>query len=187
MLDGIIRWSLHNRFLVLALTAVFAGTSLLALPMLPIDAFPDTTPVQVQVNTQAPGLGPLEVEKLVTMPVEQAISGLARLEQVRSLSRFGLSQVVVVFADGTDIYFARQLLNERLNTVELAEGIPRPRMGPVATGLGEVYHYLLHSRDEKKPADLTHLRTLQDWVLKPQLRTVAGTAEINSWGGKEKQ
>jgi cobalt-zinc-cadmium resistance protein CzcA len=136
MLNAIIEWSLRNRFLVIIASVLLAGMGLFALPDLPIDAFPDTTPIQVQINTTAPALGPLEIERQITFPVEQAISGLSRLEQVRSLSRFGLSQVIVTFNDGTDIYFARQLINERLTTVELPEGTNRPRMGPVATGLG---------------------------------------------------
>jgi cobalt-zinc-cadmium resistance protein CzcA len=183
MLNALIDWSLHNRLLVLAATVALAGLGLWAVPDLPMDAFPDTTPVQVQINTNAPGLGPLEVERQITFPVEQAISGLPRLEEVRSLSRFALSQVVVTFKDGTDIYFARQLLNERLNLAELPEGSPRPKLGPVATGLGEVFHYILRSDKH----DLMALRTLQDWALRPPLRAVPGTAEINSWGGLEKQ
>src|SRR5947208_1483810 len=106
---------------------------------LDIDAFPDTTPVQVQINTVAPSLGPTEVEQQITYPIEQALNGLPKIEQMRSISKFGLSQVVVIFADGTDIYFARQLVNERLSTVQLPQTIERPKMGPVSTGLGEVF------------------------------------------------
>src|SRR5579872_6536450 len=172
--------------------AVVGGVSL---RYLDIDAFPDTTPVQVQINTVAPALGPEEVERQITFPVEQAISGLPHLDQVRSISKFGLSQVVVVFADGTDIYFARQMINERLNTVEIPQGVPRPRMGPVATGLGEVFHYVVASKGppleslppQKRDEVLRHLRTTEDWIIKPALRTVPGTAEINGWGGLEKQ
>jgi cobalt-zinc-cadmium resistance protein CzcA len=183
MLNAIIDWSLRNRFIVLAAAAAFAILGLWSLPNLPIDAFPDTTPVQVQINTMAPGLGTEEIERQLTFPVEQAISGLPHVTEMRSVSKFGLSQVVVVFEDGTDIYFARQLLTERLNNAEMPEGVPRPRLGPVATGLGEVFHYTVSSRSR----NLTDLRTLQDWVLKPALRTVPGTAEINGWGGFEKQ
>ena len=117
-----------------------------ALRYLDIDAFPDTTPVQVQINTVAPALAPEEVEQQITFPIEQALSGLPGLEQLRSVSKFGLSQVVVTFEDGTDIYFARQLVNERLGTVALPAGIERPQMGPVATGLGEVFHYVVTYR-----------------------------------------
>ncbi len=183
MLNALINWSLHNRFLVLVGAALLAALGCVVLPQLPIDAFPDTTPVQVQVNIVAPALGPLEVERQITFPVEQAISGLPHLEVVRSLSRFGLSQVTVNFDDGTDIYFARQLINERLGGVELPAGINRPRMGPVTTGLGEVFHYTVRDKGN----NLIETRSLQDWVIRPALRTVSGTAEINSWGGLEKQ
>jgi cobalt-zinc-cadmium resistance protein CzcA len=183
MLNGIIEWSLRNRFIVLAGALCFVVLGFASLRRLNIDAFPDPTPVQVQINAIAPGLGPEEVERQITFPVEQAISGLPGLEELRSVSKFGLSQVVVTFNDSTDIYFARQLLTERLATVELPESMPRPRLGPVATGLGEVFHYLITSDQQ----DLMTLRSLQDWVLKPTLRTVPGTAEINSWGGLEKQ
>lgn len=183
MLNGIIDFSLRHRLLVIfaALAGAIAGC--FSLRQLDIDAFPDTTPVQVQINTVAPALGPEEIEQQITFPIEQAISGLPRLEQVRSVSKFGLSQVVITFADGTDIYFARQVVNERLGTVELPGGIERPRMGPVATGLGEVFHYVVTGQG----TDITDLRTIHDWVIKPKLRTVRGTAEVNSWGGFEKQ
>ena len=136
MLERIINWSLEHRFVVIGIFVVAIGSGIIALRRLPIDAFPDTTPVQVQINTIAPALAPLEVEQQVTFPVEQAIGGLPGLQEVRSISKFGLSQVTVVFDDDTDIYFARQLVMERLQTVELAAGIPQPEMGPVATGLG---------------------------------------------------
>jgi cobalt-zinc-cadmium resistance protein CzcA len=195
MLNAIIDWSLRNRFLVLAGAVVFIVLGAWSLSQLDIDAFPDTTPVQVQINTMAPGLAPEEVERQITFPVEQAINGLPRLQQLRSISKFGLSQVVVVFTDGTDIYFARQMINERLSIAAIPEGIPRPRMGPVATGLGEVFHYIATPKErsaESGPTaeqvqELTRLRTVQDWVIKPVMRTVPGTAEINGWGGYEKQ
>src|ERR1700712_3651653 len=126
MLNAVINWSLHNRLIVLAIAALFAALGMWSLPELPIDAFPDTTPVQIQINTVAVGIGPEEVERQFTFPVEQAISGLPRVEEVRSLSRFGLSQVVVSFRDGTDIFFARQQVSERLVGVELPKGSPRP-------------------------------------------------------------
>ena len=183
MLNWLITWSLRHRFLVIAGAIGFAVLGFTSLRSLEIDAFPDTTPVQVQINTVAPALTPEEVEQQLTFPVEQAISGLPSLEQVRSISKFGLSQVVALFEDGTDIYLARQLIMERLSTVELAEGIPRPEMGPISTGLGEVFHYVLSGKGH----DLTDLRTVHDWVIKPPMRTVPGTAEINSWGGYEKR
>ena len=182
MLNAIIAWSLRNRLAVLAGALCFVVLGVYSLRQINIDAFPDTTPVQVQVNTVAPGLSPEEVERQITFPVEQAISGLPGLQPLRSVSKFGLSQVVVTFDEGTDIYFARQLVNERLGTVELPQGIGRPRLGPVATGIGEVFHYLVTG-----PRELSDLRTVQDWILKPALRTVPGTAEINGWGGEEKQ
>ncbi|QOJ14135.1 MAG: efflux RND transporter permease subunit [Planctomycetia bacterium] len=182
MLNQIITWSLKNRFLVIVVSLLFAGLGVLALRQLDIDAFPDTTPAQVQINTIAPSLSPEEVERQITFPVEQSLSGIPRLENLRSVSKFGFSQVVVTFADGTDIYFARQLVAERLATVELPEGLSRPQMGPIATGLGEVFHYVVRSDRH----DLTELRTLHDWSIKPALRAVPGVAEVNSWGGYEK-
>jgi cobalt-zinc-cadmium resistance protein CzcA len=137
----------------------------------------------VRINTTAPALSPLEIEQQITFPVERAIAGLPDLEEVRSLSKFGLSQVIVTFADGTDIYFGRQLIMERLQTVELPEGIAHPEMGPVATGLGEIYHYILTSENHT----LEELTTLHDWVIKPRLQSVPGVAEVNTWGGERKQ
>ena len=128
-------------------------------------------------------LGPEEVERQITFPIEQGLSGLPGLEQLRSTSKFGLSQVVVLFRDGTDIYFARQVINERLAAVEISAAVVRPKMGPVATGLGEVFHYIVAGVG----TDPTELRTVQDWIIRPQMRTVRGTAEVNSWGGYEKQ
>ncbi|REJ65150.1 MAG: AcrB/AcrD/AcrF family protein, partial [Planctomycetota bacterium] len=195
MLNWIIDFSLRNRALVLIVVAAVIATGAWSLQYIDIDAFPDTTPVMVQINTTAPSLSPEEVERQITFPIEQVISGLPGLEKLRSISKFGLSQVVVVFEDGTDIYFARQLINERLTTVELPAGIERPKMGPVSTGLGEVFHYIVRLDGvdisslpkERQVEKLTELRTIHDWVIKPQLRTVSGTAEVNSWGGYEKQ
>ena len=124
---------------------VLALVGLLSLARLPFDAFPDTTPVQVQINTTAPALSPLEVERQITFPVEQAISGLPGLMEVRSISKFGFSQVTAIFDDDTDIYLARQVVSERLAAAELPEGVGRPALGPGATGLGEVFQYVLHS------------------------------------------
>jgi cobalt-zinc-cadmium resistance protein CzcA len=186
MLNWIIGWSLHHRFLVILGSLAFVVWGVFSLSHLPIDAFPDTTPVQVQVNTVAPSLSPEEIERQITQPVEVSISGLPRLAGVRSVSKFGLSQVTVTFEDGTDIYFARQLINERLGTVELPEWIERPEMGPVATGLGEVFHYLVIGKGDT-PATLTELTTAQDWIIAPQLKQVRGVAEVNTWGGLVKQ
>jgi len=195
MLNWIIDFSLRNRVAVLITVLVVIVTGVWSLQYIDVDAFPDTTPVMVQVNTTAPSLSPEEVETQITFPIEQVISGLPGLEKLRSISKFGLSQVVITFEDGTDIYFARQLINERIGTVELPEGIERPKMGPVSTGLGEVFHYVVRLKDvdisslprERQIEKLTELRTIHDWVIRPQLRTVSGTAEVNSWGGFEKQ
>jgi cobalt-zinc-cadmium resistance protein CzcA len=183
MLNWIIDFSLRHRFLVIVGFIAFAVLGAVSMRFLDIDAFPDTTPIQVQINTTAPALGPEEVEQRITFPIEQALGNLPHLENMRSISKFGFSQIVVTFEDGVDIYFARQLVNERLTTVDLAEGIGRPRMGPVATGLGEVFHYVVTG----KVSDPTELRTIHDWFIKPKMRSVKGTAEINSWGGFEKQ
>jgi cobalt-zinc-cadmium resistance protein CzcA len=179
----LIDFSLKHRLLIIAATLIGAGFGLLSMRQLDVDAFPDTTPVQVQVNTVAPALGPDEVETQITFPIEQAFAGLPKLETMRSVSKFGLSQVNLIFQDGTDIYFARQVVNERLGTVELPIGIERPKMGPVSTGLGEVFHYVVTGKGD----DATELRTIHDWVIRPRMRTVPGTAEMNTWGGFEKQ
>src|SRR5262249_31776752 len=142
VLTWVIDFSLRHRFLVLAATLALAAGGVVSLRYLDLDAFPDTTPVQVQINTLAPALGPEEVEKQITIPTEQALRGLPRLEQLRSVSKFGLSQIVVTFEDGTDIYFARQVITERLGTAEIPDGVGRPKLGPVATGIGEVLHYV---------------------------------------------
>jgi len=185
MLNRIIDFSLNNRLLVIVLFAVCLGFGLRAMFMTSVDAFPDTTPVQVQVNTNAPALNPAEIEQQITLPVELAISGLPGLKNVRSVSKFGFSQIVATFDDDTHIYDARQLILERLGSVELPDGIERPQLGPISTGLGEVFHYLIRSDNPQRTLD--ELRTLHDWVVKPELRKVAGVAEINSWGGFERQ
>ena len=195
MLNWIIDISLKNRFVVLLAAVAFAVGGGVALTQLDIDAFPDTTPAQVQVNATAPALGPEEVETQITFPIEQALSGLPRIQSLRSVSKFGLSQVVVTFEDGTDIYFARQLVTERLNTVPFPAGIARPKLGPASTGLGEVFHYTVtlkgwdvsKATEAERVEKLTYLRTVHDWSIRPGLRTVPGVAEVNAWGGYEKQ
>src|SRR5512145_1391228 len=147
MLTRILAWSLGHRLLVVLGWATLLLAGVLSALRLPLDAFPDTTPVQVQVNTVAPALSPLELERQVTAPLEQAISGLPKLKEVRSTSRFGLSQVTVIFEDGTDLYRSRQVVMERVQEVELPPGIRKPQLGPVATGLGEVFHYLITAKD----------------------------------------
>jgi cobalt-zinc-cadmium resistance protein CzcA len=185
MLNGLIRFSLRNRLFICVLAGLLVVVGTWSLKLLPVDAFPDTTPVQVQINTTAAALNPEETEAQITLPVELAVSGLPGLQNVRSLSKFGLSQVVATFDDSVDIYRARQLIMERLQTVELPAGLERPQLGPIATGLGEVFHYLVRSTDPDRT--LAELRVLQDWVVKPELRKVPGVAEVNTWGGFEKQ
>ncbi len=183
LFDLAIRWSLHHRGLVLVAWALIAVAGVIAFSRLPLDAFPDTTPVQVQVNTTASSLSPEEIERQITWPVEQALSGLPELVELRSLSRFGLSQVTLVFGEEADIWRARQLVSERIGAVAIPEGVERPTLGPVATGLGEVFHYLLRSEEHS----LAEVRTAQDWILAPQLRALSGVAEVNTWGGDERR
>jgi cobalt-zinc-cadmium resistance protein CzcA len=193
MIDALLRFSISRRWVVLFLVLVVGGAGIWSYQRLPIDAVPDITNVQVQINTSAPGYSPLEVEQRITYLVETAIAGLPALEYTRSLSRYGLSQVTVVFADGTDIYFARNLINERLQQAksQMPSGI-EPQMGPIATGLGEIFLYSVDVEPSARqpngqPYDATALRTLQDWVIRPQLRQVAGVTEVNTIGGYEKQ
>jgi len=193
MVDALLQFSIARRWLILFLVAVTAGVGLWNYQKLPIDAVPDITNVQVQINTQAAGYSPLEVEQRITYLVEVAIAGLPHVESTRSLSRYALSQVTVVFEDGTDIYFARNIINERLQQAksQMPAGI-EPEMGPVATGLGEIFHYSVHAdakarQPNGEPYDAMALRTLQDWVIRPQLRLVPGVTEVNTIGGYEKQ
>lgn len=187
MLERILRFSLRARWAVIALTAGVAALGAWNLARLPIDAVPDITNVQVQVNSEAQGMSPLEVEQRITFPVETAFGGLPRLEYTRSVSRYGLSQVTVVFEDGTDIYFARQLINERVQEVrsKLPPGV-EPELGPIATGLGEIFMFTIEA-EPGTPWTPTDLRTIQDWVVKPQLRTVPGVVEVNTVGGFVRQ
>lgn len=185
MLDWIVTSSMKNRLLVAVLAVLLVLVGGRALLELPIDAFPDTTPVQVQINTTVPSFNAEEAEAQITIPVELAIGGLPGLNNIRSVSKFGLSQVVATFDDSTGIFLARQLVTERLQTVGLPPGIERPELGPISTGLGEVFHYMVRSDDPNRT--LTELREIQDWVIKPELRKVKGVAEVNSWGGYEKQ
>jgi len=184
----LIAFALRNRLLVLALTGLLIGFGIWSMMRLPIDAVPDVTNVQVQINTNAPALSPLEVERQITLPVELAMFGLPQLEQIRSLSKFGLSQVTVIFKEGTDIYFARQQVQERLQAAreEIPEGFGTPEMGPISSGLGEIFQYTIEA-EPGSGVDATELRTLQDWVVAQQLRAVPGVAEVNSFGGFQKQ
>jgi len=184
-MKNLIYSALRNRLIVVLAFVVACVAGVIRLTQLPIDAFPDTTPVQVQINTVAPALSPNEVEQQITLPVELSIGGLPGLESSRSVSKFGLSQVVVTFSDDISIIDARQYVGERLASVELPEGVQRPRLGPIATGLGEIFHYIITSSDPNRSTE--ELRTLHDWVIKPELRKVSGVAEVNSWGGFERQ
>jgi len=187
MLNAVIRSSLTNRFLVLMATLLIAGLGVYSAINLPIDAVPDLTNVQVQVITEAPALSPLEVESLLSFPVEGAMSGLPNVEQIRSISKFGISVVTIVFQEGTDIYRARQLVGERLSRAAQAipPGYGTPMLGPIATALGEVFQFQVKATAESKVTPM-ELRTLLDWYIAYQLRKVPGVTEINAHGGELK-
>jgi len=193
MLDSIVERSVRHRWLVLLAAAAMAAWGAFNYLRLPIDAVPDITNVQVQINTEAPGFSPLEAEQRITFAVETAMAGLPRLEYTRSISRYGLSQVTVVFADGTDIYFARQRVAERLQEARanLPPGL-EPELGPIATGLGEIFSFILSvdrgtQRADGQPYDTSDLHTVMDWVVRPQLARVPGVTEVNMVGGHERQ
>ena len=193
ILEHIIHFSIQRRWLVIILVLGLMALGVYNFNRLSIDAVPDITNVQVQINTETAGYSPLEMEQRVTFPIETALTGLPKLDYTRSLSRYGLSQVTVVFEEGTDIYFARQLIGERLGEIksELPQGL-EPEMGPIATGLGEIFMYIVEADQNAKKEDGTHytpmdLLTLQQWVILPQLRNVKGVIEVNSVGGYKKQ
>jgi cobalt-zinc-cadmium resistance protein CzcA len=193
MIDGILTFAIKQRWLVIMAVIGMAAFGAWNFTRLPIDAVPDITNVQVQINTEAPGYSPLEAEQRITFPIETAMGGLPKLDYTRSLSRYGLSQVTVVFKDGTDIYFARQLVNERIQQVkdQLPLGV-ETSMGPISTGLGEIFLYTVEAKPGVKASNgkaysPTDLRTIQDWIIKPQLRLVPGVVEVNTIGGYEKQ
>ena len=187
MLEKIIDFALRRRALILTAAIAVSGLGIYNYQYLPIDAVPDITNVQVQINTEAPGYSPIEIESRITFPIETALAGLPRLDYTRSVSRYGLSQVTAVFEDGTDIYFARQLINERLAQArgQLPEGL-NPEPGPIATGLGEIFMYTVSSAPGAEH-DPMHLREVQDWIIRPQLRLTPGVVEINTVGGYTKQ
>ena len=193
MIDSILRLAIERRYLFLSLILIIVGVGVWSYQKLPIDAVPDITNVQVQINTSAPGYSPLEAEQRITYPVETALYGLPQLAYTRSLSRYGLSQVTVVFEEGTDIYAARNLIDNRLGAIKsvLPPGI-EPEMGPISTGLGEIFMYTVQASPDAtmtngQPYDATALREIQDWIIKPQLAQVKGVIEINSIGGFNKQ
>jgi cobalt-zinc-cadmium resistance protein CzcA len=193
MFQKLIELAIARRWLIIFIVACLAASGIYSYGRLPIDAVPDITNVQVQINTSAEGYSPLEVEQRITFPIETVMNGLPRLEQTRSLSKYGLSQVTVVFKDGTDIYFARQLVSERLQEAKarLPEKV-EPSMGPTATGLGEIFYWTVETKEGARkpdgslytPADL---REIQDWIVAPQLRSVAGVTEVNTIGGYLKE
>ncbi|SER15488.1 cobalt-zinc-cadmium resistance protein CzcA [Azotobacter beijerinckii] len=193
MLENLIRFAIARRWLMLVFTLALAAVGAWSFTKLPIDVTPDITNVQVQINTEAAGYSPLEAEQRVTFPIETALAGLPGLDYTRSISRYGLSQVTVVFADGTDLYFARQQVGERLQQVrsQLPPGLD-PDMGPIATGMGEIFMYTVEAGPQARKADgspwnATDLRTLQDWVVRPQLRNTPGVTEVNTIGGFARQ
>lgn len=193
MIERLLAFSIRQRWLVVLLTLAAGAFGASNFARLPIDAVPDITNVQVQINTNAPGLSPLEAEQRITFPIETVMGGLPRLDYTRSISRYGLSQVTVVFQEGTDVYFARQLVGERIQQVkdQLPAGT-EVAVGPISTGLGEIYMYTVSAMPGAKSANgreytPTELRTIQDWIIKPQLRTVPGVVEVNSIGGYERQ
>ncbi len=188
MLNKLIRFAVSQRILVMIMVTITIGIGLYSLQHLPIDAVPDVTNVQVQVLTAAPSLAPLEIERQITFPVEVAMSGLPDIEEIRSVSKFGLSAVTIVFHDSVDTYFARQLVLERLSQAreQIPSNIGSPEMGPISTGLGEIYQYELKA-ESGSGYDATSLRTVQDWIVRRQLLGVPGVTEVNSFGGLEKQ
>ncbi|MFB2730076.1 efflux RND transporter permease subunit [Shewanella mangrovisoli] len=193
MLESILRFSIKRKFLVLVMVLAVAGLGIWNFTKLPIDAVPDITNVQVMINTEAPGFTPLEIEQRVTFPLETALAGLPGLTYTRSVSRYGLSQVVAIFSDETDVYFARQLVNERLSAArsELPLGL-EPQLGPIATGLGEIFMFTVDALPDATHADGTpitpmDLRTVHDWTIRPQLMRVPGVVEVNPIGGFERE
>jgi cobalt-zinc-cadmium resistance protein CzcA len=193
MIERILRTSIQQRGLVLIAVLGMAMLGTYSYQKLPIDAVPDITNVQVQINTQAPGYSPVEAEQRITFPIETVMAGLPNLHYTRSISRYGLSQVTVIFEDGTDIYFARQLVNQRIQEAKgkLPVGIA-PTMGPISTGLGEIFMWTVDAKEDAKKTDgttynTTDLREIQDWIIRPQMRTVKGVTEVNAIGGFVKQ
>jgi len=187
MVTHIIDWSLNNRFIVMLLSLVILGAGVFAASTIPLDAVPDLTNVQVQILTNSPALGPVEVEQFITFPVENAMSGIPNVEEIRSISRFGLSAVTVSFIEGTDIYWARNLVNERLQKARenIPPGMGSPELGPIATGMSEIYQFEVRAA-EGSEYSLSELRTMLDWLIAFQLRSVPGVTEVNTFGGELK-
>ena len=193
MLEYLLRFSIRRNSIIMLAVLAFAGLGLWNFTKLPIDAVPDITNIQVMINTEAPGYTPLEVEQRVTYPLETALAGIPNLVSTRSVSRYGLSQVTAIFSDDTDIYFARQLVNERLVSAksDLPFGL-EPELGPIATGLGEIFMFTVDAEpnarnDEGKLITATDLRTVHDWIIRPQLMQVEGVVEVNPIGGFKRE
>jgi len=193
MLDKILRFSIQRGGIVILLVLLVAALGVWNFTKLPIDAVPDITNVQVMINTEAPGFTPLEVEQRISYPLETSLAGLPGLVYTRSVSRYGLSQVVAIFGDDTDIYFARQLINERLSATR--SGLPNglePEMGPIATGLGEIFMFTVDAEPgaidtDGSPITPMDLRAVHDWIIRPQLMRVPGVVEVNPIGGYERE
>ncbi len=185
MLKKLISWVIDQRWLVVSVALLLSLGGIVSVLHLPFDAFPDTTPVLVTVNTKLSGFAAEDVEAQITARIERELAGLASLQEIRSISKSNLSQITCVFTDGTNIYLARQQITERLSSLELPDGVERPELGPVSTGLGEIFHYIVVDTLIDSPR--SRAREVQDWIIKPRLQTVPGVVEVNSWGGFEKQ
>jgi len=193
MIARILKFSIQRRWLMLSLTLLMGSLGVYNLTRLNIDAVPDITNIQVQVTAQAAGLSALEIEQRITFPIETGMAGLPRLVKTRSISQYGIALITMIFEDGTDIYFARMLVSERIQEIKgkLPTGI-EPVMGPISTGLGEIFMWTVEALPGAKKPDgseytLTDLRTVQEWIIRPQLRNTPGVTEINTIGGYEKQ
>ena len=192
MISKIVKFSIDNRWIVIIAVLMLSIFGWESFKKLPIDAVPDITNVQVQVNTKVEGRGPDEIERIVTFPLETALNGVPGVSQVRSITRYGLSQVTVVFEDDMDIYLARQLVGERLQSIKSQlPNFVEPMLGPVSTGLGEIFHYIVEAENVKEGEErfkqLSEIRAIQDWYVKPRLLSVKGVAEVNTIGGYERQ
>ncbi|MEX0799176.1 MAG: efflux RND transporter permease subunit, partial [Bacteriovoracaceae bacterium] len=191
MISKIIEFSVNNRLFVFLATLLLIAYGVKSFQDLPIDAVPDITNTQIQINTSVKGYVPDETERMVTFPIEYSMNGIPGVQTIRSVSKYGISQVTVVFEENVDIYRARQLVSEKLQNLDLPEGVT-PEMGPISTGLGEIFHYSIEAKQpaedpQKRLLQLMELRSIQDWFIKPRLLTVKGVTEVNTIGGFEKQ
>ena len=190
MINKLIEFSINNKFVIALFTLALIAGGIYSIKQVPVDAVPDITNNQVQIITQAPNLGTEDIEQFVTYPIEVAVANLPEVTEIRSISRFGLSVVTIVFSDDLDTYLPRQLVAEKLSEIKsnIPEGFGDPFMGPISTGLGEIYQYTLEVAPEfKNTYDITQLRTIQDWIIRRQMAMVPGVVEVNTWGGFLKQ